>query len=97
MLTYDAAKSAEGTPFTLELDAGRSLPLVLARVERHQQRDTARPGESFSLILKGTPGTLCPQGTYALTNIALGTMNVFIVPIGDDRDSGEFIYQAIFS
>lgn len=97
MLTYDAAKSAEGTAFALQLGAGRSLPLVLARVDRREHRDTAQPGEPFSLILKGTPGTLCPQGTYALTNAALGTMNVFMVPIGDDPDCGEFIYQAMFS
>lgn len=98
MLTYDAAKAVEGGSFTIQAGAGPALPLTLVEVVAGRYR-TPVPGspQAFSLFLKGTPGIICPQGTYVLENQILGRLEVFVVPIGDDAETGEFLYQVSFN
>lgn len=95
MLTYEAAKSAEGAAFTLQAGYGPQLPLVLDSVVPAQHRTPGNTG--FSLFLKGTRGILCPQGIYVLENAALGRLEVFLVPIAQDAETGDFSYQVVFS
>ena len=38
----------------------------------------------FSLVLRGPRAPLLPQATYALVHPRLGTIEVFLVPIGQD-------------
>lgn len=51
--------------------------------------------ERFSLEFLGEAGASLPQGTYALENAALGTHDVFLVPIG--REGERTRYEAVFS
>ncbi|WP_042699100.1 DUF6916 family protein [Azospirillum sp. B506] len=98
MLTYEAAKTVEGSAFTIQAGTGPTLPLTLVEVRLGRSR-TPPPGlpQPFSLYLKGTPRVMCPQGTYVLENQTLGRLEVFVVPVGDDPETGEFLYQVIFN
>lgn len=98
MLTYDAAKAVEGASFTIQAGMGPALPLTLVEVVAGRNRAPV-PGlpQAFSLYLKGTPGIICPQGTYVLENPSLGRLEVFVVPVGDDAETGEFLYQVSFN
>ena len=98
MLSYEAAKAVEGDAFTIQAGTGPALPLVLVEVKPGRLR-TPVPGlpKPFSLYLKGTPRVLCQQGTYVLENAQLGRLEVFVVPVADDAETGEFLYQVVFN
>ena len=49
----------------------------------------------FSLMFLGPPEPVWSQGTYRVTNEALGTFDLFLVPLGPEN--GRMRYQAIFT
>lgn len=102
-MTHDAPMSLEtitaadfepvrGQTFRLASPAG-DLDLRLAEV---QTIETAqRAGGGFSLTFAGAPGPYLPQAIYPLTNEKLGTLEIFLVPIGP-TDGGNG-YEAVFT
>ncbi|MDE1149911.1 MAG: hypothetical protein PW843_25450 [Azospirillaceae bacterium] len=72
--------------------------LVLNDVE-HGKKSVA-PGrfrDPFSLFFNGTdPERVLNQQMHPLTHPTLGTLEIFLVPLGRNED-GTFHYQAIFS
>lgn len=59
----------------------------------HEQ--ASLPGQAaFSLLFAG-PLPVLPQATYALTTAALGTIELFLVPVG--REGEQVHYQAVFN
>lgn len=98
MLQFEAAKAAEGERFLLWAGDGPKLEVTLASVESRARRNLPdHLPTSFSLLFKGTPQVLCPQGTYTLEGAGLGPIEMFIVPIAQDEATGEFVYQALFN
>lgn len=75
----------EGAPVTVELRV-QSVEALPA----HRFRE-----EPFSLVLAGPRAPLLPQATYALRHPALGAVEVFLVPIGQDAESTR--YEATFN
>jgi len=57
----------------------------------------------FSLIFLGTEAlggsvnSYLRQGTYRFEHDSLNPLDIFIVPLGPDRDSAMMRYQAIFN
>jgi hypothetical protein len=51
--------------------------------------------QPFSLLFRGPLEPLLPQHIYVLQHSALGTLEMFLVPIGPDEHGQR--YQAIFS
>jgi hypothetical protein len=51
--------------------------------------------ERFSLTFIGPSEPLLQQGTYALQHEAMGTLNLFLVPIGNDERGIK--YEAVFN
>lgn len=97
-LTFKAAKAVEGEEFTLSAGDGPVLGVRLVAVQSLERR--GRPEhfpDPFALNFKGTSGVLCPQGLYQFENASLGRIEIFIVPIEQDDETGEFVYQAIFN
>jgi hypothetical protein len=77
--------------FTLSV-SGAEIKLVLSEVEelgRGQQR------RAFSLCFLGPAQPILPQSTYRLDNAAMGTLEIFLVPLGP-KDGG-MIYEAVFT
>jgi len=51
--------------------------------------------ESFSLLFRGPISPFFPQAIYRLHHEKLGTMDLFLVPMGPDRDGMR--YEAVFN
>jgi hypothetical protein len=73
--------------------AGGTVPLKLAKVD--PAGNSGRKGGAFSLIFVAPKGPFLPQAIYPVQHPALGTMEIFLVPIGPRQDGNG--YQAIFT
>lgn len=93
------------TPFRIVLESGTALDLELIRAEALgggsvRQGPTpapGRPGGSFSLMFRGPLRPILPQQVYQMKHDAMGTLGIFIVPIGTEGDPHGMHYQAIFN
>jgi hypothetical protein len=56
--------------------------------------DAPRARTPFSILFRGPLEPVLPQATYPLENDAVGTFELFIVPVGPDE--GEMQYEAVF-
>jgi hypothetical protein len=88
-----------GTAFTVVFTDG-SLELTLDAVEGHGTRGPRPdvPGlraEPFSLVFLGPLSPVLPQKTWDLAHPALGTLAIFLVPIGPK--DGRMRYEAVFN
>lgn len=80
--------------------AGHAAPTGPVELELAEANDLPTKGEGpckapFSLVFRGSHDAPLPQGTYPLENQALGTLEVFLVPLGPDGHG--LRYQAIFN
>jgi hypothetical protein len=75
------------------IDAAERLELVLEEVMTLADRPGGR--DPFSLTFRGPSEPVLPQLIYPLEHARLGTLEIFIVPIG--RDDAGTRYEAIFS
>lgn len=80
-----------GESFRL-MATGATLELELADVQR--LGTALREGGAFSLIFRGT-GPIAPQAIYPLEHPALGTLELFVVPIQPKDGSNR--YEVIFT
>jgi hypothetical protein len=69
------------------------LPLKL--VEVRELGVALRKGGAFALTFMSPPGPFLPQSIYPLEHPALGTIDLFLVPLGP-KDGGNS-YEAIFT
>lgn len=80
-----------GTEFPVAGLDGVALELFEAVPLDNQAPDESR----FSLMFRGPGQAVLPQATYTLEHAALGTLVIFLVPVG--RDPQGVQYQAIFN
>lgn len=88
-----------GEQFQILADDSVTLDVVLvAATEAPGHPDPAEAsGEArapFSILFRGPLQPLLPQRTYALSHEALGSFDLFIVPIGQDEEGTQ--YEAVF-
>jgi len=77
-----------------ELQAkGNKIPLKLAKAE--PGGESKRDGGAFSLLFVAPAGRVLPQAIYPLTHPALGTMEIFLVPVGPLQGGNG--YHAVFT
>ena len=84
-------------PFSLPLEGMDSLALELVEVAPVG----APPADgslrqAFSIIFRGPGQPVLPQQIYSVTHPTLGTLSLFLVPLGPDR-SGGIRYEAVFT
>lgn len=91
-VTADDFKARVGEAFRLSLPDGR-LDLRLASVRRAGQ--SGREGGAFALLFVAPPGPWLPQAIYPLANEHLGTLEIFVVPIGPAEGGNG--YEAVFA
>lgn len=82
---------------TFSLSIGdSSLDLTLVDARRAPPRSIAGlRTEPFSLYFKCGNPVVLPQKLYPFSNSALGKMEIFIVPIGREKDG--VVYEAVFN
>src|SRR5262245_16756221 len=72
---------------------GRDLELELVEIGR--LGESGREGGAFSLLFRTPTGPFLAQAIYAIEHPALGTLDIFIVPIGPIPGGNG--YEAIFT
>jgi len=91
-LTPDDFEPLVGDLFLLRGPAGET-PLRLVQVRKLGQAQ--RAGGAFSLEFVSPAGQVLPQATYPLEHSALGSLAIFLVPLGRTEDG--VTYEAIFT
>jgi len=94
-LTLPAFQGALQTEFQFGLTAQQFVPLVLVEARARRSPTGSAGGESFSLLFHGPAEPPLVQRTYPCAHAALGTFDLFIVPVGRDRHG--FHYEAVFN
>lgn len=95
-LTKEYFEEHRNTPFRIRLANGQALELVLADIDLYGPNPASAPRpEPFSLIFIGPPDRVLPQRIYPLEHDQLGTLEIFIVPIGPDHRGMR--YEAAFN
>jgi hypothetical protein len=88
--------------FRIRLGSGESIDLELIEAKTiGERRRPDLPGigreQAFSLIFRGPRDRLLPQGIYPIEHPILGTLEIFLVPLGPEGDSEGLQYQAVFN
>lgn len=91
-LTAERFTALMRTKFAVVLGAERMVNLELITVSNARR---SREFESFSLQFDGPAEAPLAQRTYRFTHPQLGWFDLFIVPVGAERDSRQ--YEAIFN
>lgn len=92
--TLGTFRPAVGQAFTVSDEGGTKVELILAEAAEVDAGPHA-PAPAFSLLFHGPADPLMPQATYRFEHGSLGTMEIFIVPLGRDEHSA--VYEAVFS
>jgi hypothetical protein len=95
-LTPSSFEKLVGDQFSLILDDQSRLDLELVSVTPGPSGgdETESRRDPFSIILRGPLEPVLPQRIYPLENQELGTLELFIVPIGPDESGMQ--YEAVF-
>jgi hypothetical protein len=85
-----------GTGFRLRRPEGGALDLTLVEASPHPQLPHS-PGRrrGFSLVFHSPSPVHLPQGVYGLHHDVMGSLELFLVPIGP-REGG-MCYEAVFN
>ena len=96
-LTLQSFAPHVGSVFLLPDAEGVSLTLVEAKAATlvGDGRRPPPPREPFTLLFRGPARPILPQRIHRLEHPALGTLEIFIVPVGPD--GGGIGYEAVFS
>jgi hypothetical protein len=94
-LTLPAFQAALQTEFRLGLTAQQFVSLVLVEAHARHSPTGGAGGESFSLLFHGPAERPLAQRMYPCAHGALGSFDLFIVPVG--RDQNGFHYEAVFN
>lgn len=92
-LTMASLSEQLHTKFRLAVEAGQVIEVELVEVQA--EGDVAGQTERFSAVFRSALDTYLAQRTYAFEHEALGSFELFIVPIRKD-DAG-FYYEAVFN
>jgi hypothetical protein len=96
LLTPATFEPHVGTEFTIDVGGGTAIQTLLDSVQRHPPRTHGDRTEPFSLTFVGPRDKPLPQATYSLEHSELGSLEIFLVPIGPNAD-GQPRYEAVFN
>jgi hypothetical protein len=92
LLTKEAFAENLNTKFRIPFESGETAEVELIEVVETMR--TPRQ-QQFSLFFRGPLAYLLPQGTYYMEHEKMGTVSIFIVPVGREQDG--FRYEAVFN
>lgn len=94
-LTVKTARGHVGDPFTLGLNDGSTLELILDEVAELSTGPGEASAASFSVTFRGPSEPMLSQGTYGLSHRKTEPQPVFLVPIANNADGT--VYEAVFT
>ncbi len=87
--------------FRIPLESGEAIDLELIEArtigEGHRSDSPGIRKQAFSLIFRGPLDRLLPQRIYPIQHPTLGTLEIFLVPLGPEGDTRGHHYQAVFN
>ena len=93
--TYDGFATHMHGCFTVGLGTS-TVEMTLVQATKGKPRDwEGLRKEPFSLVFKCGNPVILPQRTYPFQRPGFGQMDIFIVPVGRERDG--IVYQAVFN
>ena len=86
--------------FLMHMGPGEPVEAELVEVTEHEPRGGKKQADSsgrtsFSILLRCPKGTDAPQNTYKIEHQEMGTLHLFLVPIGPDEEGMRF--EAVFN
>jgi hypothetical protein len=81
--------------FTIHFDPSSPSVLELIEVSRIGSSQSEAGREPFSIVFRGSPDCIWPQGIYKIDHKNFKDLHLFLVPIGPD-DTG-MCYEAVFN
>ena len=93
-LTWESFKPHLNETFHVSTEAAR-LDLELTEVETLGAETARDQRQAFSLVFRGPEEPFLEQRIHTLEHKALGRLDLFMVPIG--QDEGGFLYQVVFT
>lgn len=93
-LTPASFEAHLGTPFRVHYGGESPLEVVLYEVKRHERHPGPR-AEPFSAFFRGPRNSILPQRIYRVEHDRLGTLEIFLVPVGPDGQG--MGYEAVFN
>jgi len=93
-LSIESFQPLVGGAFQLQTESS-NLGLVLAECSPLKVSGPNVKRKPFRLIFNGALQPILPQRIYRLANAELGTLDMFIVPIGPQGDHMQ--YEAVFT
>jgi hypothetical protein len=98
-LTVDTFQPRVGHTFRIQVSAEQTIEadLIEARALGDPGRTPAVSARrrAFGLSFRTTLGSVLPQRIYSVTHDEIGTLDIFLVPVGPD--SAGMVYEAIFT
>ena len=94
-LTIETFAKRIGNRFALRVRPDATLELELIEATPLGAQSAGRGRAPFSILFRGPLTPVLPQRIYPLAHQTMGSLELFIVPIGP-RDGG-MVYQAIFT
>lgn len=90
------------TSFWISMEGFNTLEIELVAVNdlkasSKTNEPTIAKRERFSLIFRGPKNTPLKQDTYVVKHHNLGTVSIFLVPMGNDKRGTGLRYEAIVS
>jgi uncharacterized protein DUF6916 len=93
-LTAESFREHLGSRFRVHVDDVGSMDVELVDVALHEPHAGPR-SQPFSLLFRGHLKSYLPQAIYRLEHATLGTLELFLVPVGPDERGMR--YEAIFN
>jgi len=95
-VTIESFEPHVGSSFWAEFPNGAKVELRLTRAAKVMESEAARlERHPFSLFFDGPRSFLLRQHTYRLAHEQLGAMEIFLVPVGETRET--YQYEAVFT
>lgn len=95
-VTHEQFAAAVKQCFRLGVDGAEPLDLQLLRVDKRGAFDPEiDKRQAFSLVFRGPGEPVLPQRIYPLVSATLGALELFLVPIGPDKEGMR--YEAVFT
>ena len=95
-LTPASFEAHLGTPFRIHYGGESPLEAVLYEVKRHEPHPGPR-NEPFSIFFRSALKPILPQSIYRMEHETLGTLEIFLVPVGPDPQRQGMAYEAVFN
>lgn len=96
-LTPASFEAQLGTLFLIHYGGEAPLEVVLQQVKRHEEHPGPRSQPFSIFFFQEAPRPVLPQSIYRLDHETMGTMEVFLVPVGPDPQQRGMVYEAVFN